>query len=87
MPVLYPLEGVSGDATVFALGGVDPQRSELPRAVYLCRKDGILLRGWLNHWAEGSVIGHVEEWHRPASTLVKGEKVFILPGERHESHR
>jgi hypothetical protein len=70
---------------VFAVSGELGVPGPLPVAVYLCRKDRIILEGWLHRLEGGKAIGHVARWHDPASTLVNGEKVFILPRQRHEA--
>jgi hypothetical protein len=85
VPTPLAVAGVSGDRTVFAVSGELGVPGPLPVAVYLCRKDRIILEGWLHRLEGGKAIGHVARWHDPASTLVNGEKVFILPRQRHEA--
>ncbi|NDV63329.1 hypothetical protein G0Q06_12760 [Puniceicoccales bacterium CK1056] len=86
---LYPasldVEGVATDGSVFALTGPLPEANALPLPVYVCQRDSIRLEGWINRLENGVAIGHVEQWHSSASTLVKGEKVFILPRHRYEA--
>lgn len=85
LPDSMELAGLSSDRAVFSLRGPLPEGLEFPSPVYLCRTDGILLDGWMHRLEGELVIGHVEHWRRPSSTLVKGEKVFILPRTRHEA--
>jgi hypothetical protein len=84
-PAALNVEGVTTDGSVFALTGAVPDSTTLPLPIYLCQKDSIKLEGWINRLENGVAIGHVEEWRTAASTLVKGEKVFILPRQRHEA--
>lgn len=85
LPRPLELAGLSGDGTVFALAGDPGPIGELPLPVHLCRAGGIVLDGWMHREEEGRWIGHVDRWHTVASTLVKGEKVFIVPGRRDET--
>lgn len=84
-PETLQLTGFSSDRTVFSLRGPPPESEPLPRAVYLCQGNRILLEGWLHRYEEDAYIGHVGRWREPASTLVKGEKVFILPLSGYEA--
>lgn len=85
MPSLMEVEGLSTDGRVFALSGTWKPAREMPLPVLVCRRDRILLNGWLHRIEEGRLIGHVANWEEPSSALVKGEKVFILPQLRHEA--
>ena len=85
LPSAFLWEGVSRDEAVFALSGAWESTVDLPAAVYLCQASGILLEGWLHRQAEEHLIGHVKRWRNPPSTLVKGEKVFILPRQGYEA--
>lgn len=85
LPRVWTVEGQSGDGMVFALSGDLPDSGALPFPVYLCKRNTILMEGWVNRIDDGMVIGHVENWKDPVSNLVKGEKVFILPRTRHEA--
>ena len=84
-PATVSVEGLSKDGTAFALAGLFPDTAPLPRPVYVCQNDSIRLEGWINRLENGLAIGHVERWRVPASTLVKGQKVFILPRQRYEA--
>jgi hypothetical protein len=84
-PETLQLAGLSTDRTVFSLRGPPPESGTLPRAVYLCQGNRILLEGWLHRYEEDAYIGHVGRWREPASALVKGEKVFILPSSGYEA--
>lgn len=85
LPPLLEVAGTSQDGTVFALSGPLPFEGSLPAKVFVCRADRILLDGWISRIEEEALIGHVKSWQTPASALVKGEKVFILPGISHEA--
>ncbi|HSH09651.1 MAG TPA: hypothetical protein VK995_04650 [Oceanipulchritudo sp.] len=85
IPPLLEVAGTSQDGTVFALSGPLPAQDSLPVKVYVCRSDRILLQGWINRIEDEAIIAHVLRWESPASALVKGEKVFILPGNSHEA--
>jgi vacuolar-type H+-ATPase subunit I/STV1 len=83
-PVPYLVSGISTDQTVFLLRGSLNTETPLPHPVHVCDNRGILLDGWISRTDGDHLIGHVARWNRPASALVKGEKVFILPGKSHE---
>ena len=85
LPAELTVAGLSSDSTVFALEDGPPPQGELPCPIHLCSKDGILLDGWIHRLEGDRLIGHVKRWHSPSSALVKGEKVFILPGKSHEA--
>ena len=85
LPSLMEVEGLSTDRNVFALSGSWKPAREMPLPVLLCRRDRIILEGWLHRIENGRIIGHVANWEDPSSALVKGEKVFILPKLRHEA--
>lgn len=78
-PEMQVVEGVATDGQVVAVTGELPEGAELPCAVYLCKRDRVVLEAWIARMEEGIAIAHVEKWRDPASKLVKGEKVFILP--------
>lgn len=84
-PPLLEVAGLSEDRQVFALRGDLPRNATLPFPVYLCRQDRIVLEGWLHRVEDGTAIGHVKRWRNAASTLVNGQKVFILPAIAHEA--
>jgi hypothetical protein len=85
LPDEWSLGGLSADLSVFSLAGDARLDREFPFQVHLCNRDGILLDGWI-HRREGELlIGHVKQWRTPSSALVKGQKVFILPGTSHEA--
>jgi hypothetical protein len=84
-PESLEVAGLSTDGSVFALAGALPEETTLPFPVYLCQRNSIQLEGWINRVENGVAIGHVELWREAASKLVKGEKVFILPRQRHEA--
>lgn len=84
-PSLVTVDGLSGNQTVFSLAGDLPSADALPLPVYLCRKESVVLEGWIHRRENGLAIGHVSEWREPASNLVKGEKVFILRRHYHEA--
>lgn len=84
IPESYAYEGTSSDGSVFALSGTPPQMDDLPQPVYLCNLNGIILEGWIHRASEEALFGHVGNWRQPASALVKGEKVFMLPKSNHE---
>lgn len=77
-PSTWMLSGLSKDHTVFALEGGIAGKRRFPEAVFLCRQEEILLSGWLHRQEGTRLIGHVTRWRQPPSTLVNGEKVFIL---------
>jgi archaellum component FlaC len=79
LPETYVLEGVSSDNRVFSLAGGLADNASLPRTIYLCGPEGIILEGWIYKSTGERILGHVRNWHQAASALVKGEKVFILP--------
>lgn len=85
-PTPYEVEGLSSDKKVFALSGGSIEENQLPRSIHLCGTEGLILSGWIHRNEEEFLIGHVRDWHLPSSALVKGEKVFIVPGKTHESH-
>lgn len=84
-PVAVTFAGLSRDRKVFALKGNPPEGFRLPCPVALCDRDTVLLQGWLRRIENGHLIGHVSGAGEPASTLVKGKKVFILHLLDHES--
>jgi predicted nucleic acid-binding Zn-ribbon protein len=84
-PPLLTLDGLSGNRSVFSLTGELPAADALPLPVYLCRREKVVLEGWIHRRENGLAIGHVSEWREPASNLVKGEKVFILRRNHHEA--
>ncbi len=84
-PSPLELQGCSADGSVFALSGQWTGNSPLPARVLVCRASQVLLEGWIHRREESALIGHVRRWESPASTLVKGEKVFILPLKDHEA--
>jgi predicted negative regulator of RcsB-dependent stress response len=84
-PPLLTVEGLSSNQSVFSLNGPLPSAEDLPLPVTLCRRDNVVLEGWIHRRENGRAIGHVAEWREPASTLVKGEKVFILRNNHHEA--
>lgn len=86
-PPTYQVEGLSSDNKVFALRGLPIEESRLPQSIHLCGTGGLILSGWIHRNEEEFLVGHVRDWHVPSSALVKGEKVFILPGKTHESHQ
>ncbi len=84
-PAPFEYAGSSLDSTVFAVRGEVADPAELPYAVLLCRRDRVVLEGWL-HRFEGEVgYGHVARWREPASALVNGEKVFMFRTKSHEA--
>jgi septal ring factor EnvC (AmiA/AmiB activator) len=85
-PTPYEVEGLSSDKKVFALRGGSIEENQLPRSIHLCGTEGLILSGWIHRNEQEFLIGHVRDWHLPSSALVKGEKVFIVPGKTHESH-
>jgi hypothetical protein len=79
------LEGISSDQRAFALSGRLPETFSLPGGILLCRGDEILMEGWLHRREGATLIGHSAHWRVDASTLVKGEKVFILREDIYEA--
>lgn len=84
-PPLLTVDGLSTNQSVFSLTGALPSTEDLPLPVTLCRRDNVVLEGWIHRRENGRAIGHVSEWREGASTLVKGEKVFILSQLNHEA--
>ncbi|MEX0326464.1 MAG: hypothetical protein AB3N33_10290 [Puniceicoccaceae bacterium] len=84
-PAAFEVAGLSSDKTVFSLSGDFSEDTELPTPVHICGTDGIYLDGWIHRREEAFLIGHVKRWQRGTSTLVKGQKVFILPRKRYEA--
>ena len=84
IPEAYQFSGTSSDGQVFALEGKPIDPGNLPYPVFLCDAGGPVLNGWISRMEDDFLIGHVRDWHRPASALVKGKKVFILPGTNNE---
>jgi len=84
-PNLHTVEGISNDASVIALAGDLEVSADYPYPIRLCRRNELLLDGWINRNEEDILIGHVGSWQVPSSALVKGEKVFILRGRNHDS--
>jgi len=83
-PVSSTFAGLSRDQTVFALQGPLPPGLRLPVRVSLADRQSILLHGWIVRSEGTHLIGHVLEGREPASTLVKGKKIFIFTALDHE---
>ena len=83
-PLLRTVLGSSSDGSVFALDGEGLDASRFPRDILLASGDSLVLSGRIHRMEGTAVIGQVVRWHRPASALVKGEKVFILDTSNHE---
>jgi hypothetical protein len=77
--------GHSSDGSVFSLSGELGDESELPVPVYICGADGIYIEGWVHRREGQHYMGHTERWRVETSTLVKGQKVFILPRHIYEA--
>jgi hypothetical protein len=85
LPGRLEVDALSSDGLAFSLKGETAALPELPAPVYVCGAGGIYLEGWA-HRLEGEIlIGHAERWRVDTSTLVKGEKVFILPRNTYEA--
>ena len=84
-PKQMEVDGLSSDGAVFALAGQLEEHSSLPVPIYLCGIKGIFLEGWVHRREDNLYIGHTERWRVDASTLVKGQKVFILPRNIYEA--
>jgi hypothetical protein len=78
-PRFAELVGTSSDGRAFAITGLPLDAADLPMEIYLCQRDSILLEGWIDRSHEDHLIGHTHRWLKAPSTLVKAEKVFILP--------
>jgi hypothetical protein len=85
LPTALEVKGISADETVFSLAGDRLPGGALPLPVHLCRGDRILLDGWIHRIEDNRAIGHVAHWREPASALVNGAKVFILPRHGYEA--
>jgi len=84
-PDMYAVEGISSDGSVLLLSGNLDISLNFPTSIRLCRKNEVLLNGWINRIEDSRIIVHTGEWQVSPSALVKGEKVFILPGRYHDS--
>ncbi|MEX0332180.1 MAG: hypothetical protein AB3N64_12230 [Puniceicoccaceae bacterium] len=85
IPSIVEIAGLSADKTVFSLSGELSEGTEFPVPVHLCGTDGIYLDGWIHRREDALLIGHVKRWQSGTSTLVKGQKVFILPRKSYEA--
>lgn len=78
LPQARSVLGSSSDGWVFAIDATGLDAASFPLDVLIAKGENFLLSGRLNRIEEGAAIGQVLQWHRSASALVKGEKVFIL---------
>lgn len=72
--------GLSSDQQVFTLQdeSADMATGPFPQPILLCQHHQTVAEGWIHRREETWLIGHAVRWHIDPSTLVNGEKLFIV---------
>jgi predicted nucleic acid-binding Zn-ribbon protein len=78
LPEGLQLSAISTDRQVFALSGTISPTLQLPQKILLCQDDTVVFEGWLARREGELTLGHVKDWHKDVSELVKDGKVFMV---------